>query len=189
MIIRKLLQVDQISAHKCPLFIIHDNVKLGVVSVQSLSHVWLFVTPWTAACQVSVSSTISQSLLKLMSIESMMPSNHFILCCPLLALNLSQHQRSFLIGQLFASGGQSIGVSASASVLPMNIQGRFALGLAGLISLQSKDLSRVVSSTTIQKHQLGKKVLKCWIIGNKLYQCWYLHEMDSYTNNSYSQNL
>ena len=56
------------------------------VSVQSLSHVWLFVTPWTAACQASLSITSSQSLLKLMSIESVMPSNHLILCHPLLLL-------------------------------------------------------------------------------------------------------
>ena len=59
---------------------------LSVVVVQSLSHVWLFVTPWTAACQASLSITISQSLLKLMSIESVMPSNHFILCHPFLLL-------------------------------------------------------------------------------------------------------
>ena len=130
-----------------------DAGLIKVCCVQLLSRVHPLVTPWTAVHQASLYFTICQSLLKLMSIESMMPSNHFILCCPLLALNLSQHQRSFLIGQLFASGGQSIGVSASASVLPMNIQGRFALGLAGLISLQSKDLSRVFSSTTIQKHQ------------------------------------
>ena len=56
-------------------------------SVQSLSHVWLFATPWTAACQTSLSITNSQSLLKLMSIELVMPSNHFMLCCPLLLLS------------------------------------------------------------------------------------------------------
>ena len=55
-------------------------------SVHSLSQVWLFVTPWTAACQASLSITNSQSLLKLMSIESVMPSNHLILCCPRLLL-------------------------------------------------------------------------------------------------------
>ena len=55
-------------------------------SIQSLSHVWLFVTPWTAACQASLSITNSQSLLKIMSIKSVMPSNHLILCCPLLFL-------------------------------------------------------------------------------------------------------
>ena len=60
---------------------------------------------------------------------------------------------SFPMSQFFASGGQSSGVSASASVLPMNIQGWFPLGLTGLISLQSKGLSRVFSNTTVQKHQ------------------------------------
>ena len=70
------------------------------------------------------------------------------------AFNLSQHQ-SFQMSQLFTSGGQSIGVSASASVLPMNIQGWFLLWLTGLISLQSKGLSRVFSNTTVQKHQFS----------------------------------
>ena len=69
------------------------------------------------------------------------------------AFNLSQDQRSFPMGQFFTSGGQSIGVSASASVLPMNIQYSFPLGLTGWISLQSKGLSRVFSNITIQKHQ------------------------------------
>ena len=60
---------------------------------------------------------------------------------------------SFLMSQFFASGGQSIGASAIASVLPMNIQGWFPLGWTDLISLQSKGLSRVFSNTTVQKHQ------------------------------------
>ena len=85
-------------------------------------------TPRTAACQASLSFTISWSFLKLMSIESVMPSNHLTLCCPLLLFppfNLSQHQGLF---QFSTSGGQSIGVSASASVLPLNIQDWFPLG-------------------------------------------------------------
>ena len=69
------------------------------------------------------------------------------------ALNLSQHQGLFPVSQLFASHGQSIGASASASVLPMNGQGWFRIGLTGLISLLSKRLSRVFSNTTVQKHQ------------------------------------
>ena len=104
-------------------------------------------SPWTAACQASLSS-ISWSLLKHRSIESVMPSNHLILCCPLLLL-----PSIFPMSQLFASGGQSIRVSALASVLPVNIQGWFSLRLTGWISLQSKGLSRVFSSTTVQKHQ------------------------------------
>ena len=89
-----------------------------------------------------------------MSIESVMPSNHPILCCPLLLLpSVFASIRVFSKSQLFASGGQSIGTSASASVLPMNIQGWYPLGLTGLISLLSKGLSGVFSSTTVQKHQ------------------------------------
>ena len=96
-----------------------------VIVIQALSHVWLFGTPWTAACQASLSFTISQSLLKLMSIESVMPSNHLILCHPLLLHSIFPSIRVFFNRQLFASGGQSIRASASASVLPMNIQGWF----------------------------------------------------------------
>ena len=95
----------------------------------------------------------SRSLLKLMSIESVMPSNHLILCCPLLLLpSTFPTSGSFQMSQLFTSRGQSTGVLASASVLPMNIQDWFPLGLTGLISLQSKGLSRVFSNTTVQKH-------------------------------------
>ena len=119
--------------------------RLQFSSVQSLSHVRPFATPWTAARQASLSFTISQSSLKLMSIESVMPSNHLILCCPLL-LSIFPALGSLLMSQLFASSGQSIGAPASASVLPMNIQGLFLLELTGLISLQSKGLLRVFSS-------------------------------------------
>ena len=119
-------------------------------SIQSFSHVLFFVTPWTAACQASLSITSFQSLIRLMSIESVIPSNHLILCHPLQTYPASG---SFVISQFFASGGQSIGASASASVLPMNIQNWFPLGWTGLISLQSRGLSRVFSITTVQKHQ------------------------------------
>ena len=121
--------------------------------VQSLNHVWLFVTPWTAAHQASLSITNSQSLLKLMSIESVMPSNHFSSSVLPFSFCLQSFPSSgsFPMSWLFPSGGQSIG--ASASVLPMNIQSRFTLGLTGLISLMSKGLSRVFSSTEIQRHQ------------------------------------
>ena len=107
-----------------------------------------------AACQASLSFTISQSLLKLMSIELVMPFNHLILCCSLSScLQSFPASGSFLMSWLFSSGGQSIGPSTSASVLPMNIQGLFPLGLTGWISLQSKGLSRVFSNTRFQKHQ------------------------------------
>ena len=126
-----------------------------VVVVQPLSCVRLFVTPWIAVCQVSLSLPVSQSLLKLMSIELVMPSNHFVLCHPLL-LPLQAFPASgfFPMSRLFASGGQSIGASASASVLPMTIQSWFPLGLTGLISLQSKGLSTVFPNTTVRKHQI-----------------------------------
>ena len=124
------------------------------VVVQSLCHVRLFVTRWTAARQASPSFTISWSLLKLMSIESVMPSNHLILCLPFSShLQSFPASGSFPMNWFFASRGQSTGASASASVLLMNIQGLFPLGLSGWISLLSKGLSRVFSSTTIQKHQ------------------------------------
>ena len=123
-------------------------------SVQSLSSVWLFATPWTTAHQASLSITISWSLLKLMSIE--------LWCHPTISssvvpfsscLQSFLESGSFQMSQLSASGGQSIGVSASASVLPMNIRDWFSLGWTGWISLQFKGLSRVFSNTTGQKHQ------------------------------------
>ena len=127
------------------------------VVLQSLSHIQLFETPWTAARQASLPFTISRSLLKLTSIESVMLSNHFILCHPLLLLPPVFPQPpeagSFPMSLLFLSGGQNIGASASASVLPMNIQDWSPLGWTGWISLQSKGLSRVLSNTTVWKHQ------------------------------------
>ena len=108
--------------------------------------------PWTTARQASLSVTNSQSLLKLMSVESVMPSNYLILCRPLLLPpSIFPSIRSFQMSQLFASGGQSIG--PSASVLPMNIQDWFPLGWTGWISLLSQGLLRVFSNTTVQKHQ------------------------------------
>ena len=109
-----------------------------------LSCVRFFVTPWTAAGQASLSFTMSWCLLKLMSVESMMPSNHLILCRPLLLL-------PSVLSQLFSSGGQSIRASALASVLLMNIQDWFPLELTGLISLQSKRFSRVFSNHASSK--------------------------------------
>ena len=132
----------------------HSSVQFS--SVQLLSRIQLFATPWTAACQAFLSITNSHSLPKLTSIESMMPSKHLILCCPLLLLPSSfPTSGSFQMSQLqlFASGGQNTGVSALTSVLPMNTQDRFPPGWTGWISLQSKGLSRVFSNTTVQKHQ------------------------------------
>ena len=112
------------------------------------------MTPWTATCQASLCFTFCWSLLKLMSTDSMMPSNHPILCHPLiLCPQYFPASESFPMSCLFTSGGQSIGTSALASVLPMNIQSQFILGLTGLISFQSKELSRVFSSTTVRNNQ------------------------------------
>ena len=143
--------------------------------VQSLSHVRLFVTPWTAARQTSLSITNSQSLPKLMSIESVMPSNHFILCRPLSSCPQSFPASGFFsVSQFFASGGQSMGVSASASVLPMNIQDWFPLGLTGWISLQSKGLPRVFSNTKVQKYLFFGTQLSLW--SNSHIQTWLLEK-------------
>ena len=108
----------------------------------------LSATSCTAAHQASLSFIISLSLLKLMSIESVMPSNHLIFfpSCPQSFTALL----SFSVNQLFTSGGQSIEVSVS--VLAVNIQGLFPVGLTGLIRLLPKELSRIFSSTTVQKH-------------------------------------
>ena len=126
------------------------------VVAHSLSCVQLFVIPWTAAHQASLSCTMSQSLLKLMSIFFSHQCHPTILSSVVWfsCLQSFSASGSFPMSRFFASGGQSIEVSASASVLPMNIQDWFPLGLTGLISLQSKRLSRVFSNTTVQKHQL-----------------------------------
>ena len=108
-------------------------------SVQLLNHVQLFVTPCTAAHQSSLSITKSQSLLKFISIESVMKSNHLSLCRPVPFFSCVQSVQasgSFTVSKFFTSGGQSIGASASALVLPMNTKDWFPLGLTGLIASQ-----------------------------------------------------
>ena len=103
---------------------------------------------WTVACQTSLFIANSRSLLKLMSIESVMPSNHLILCHPLLLSSIFPSIRVFSNESVLRITGQSIGVSVSASVLPMNIQDWYPLGLTGWISLQSKGLNRSKSRDT-----------------------------------------
>ena len=128
--------------------------RLDCVQFSSVSHVWLFATPWTAARQASLSittarlypnpcplsqwchPTISSSVIPLSPCPQSFPASGF-----------------FQISQLFTSGGQSIGVSALASVLPMNTQDWSPLGWTGWIAMQSKGLSRVFSNTTVQKRQ------------------------------------
>ena len=132
----------------------YETVYHVVVVVQLPSCVQLCATPWTIAHQVSLSFTIFWSLLRLMSLSWW--------CHPIISSSVAPFSscpqsfpasESFPTSQLFTSGGSSIRVSASASVLPMSIQGWLALGWVGLISLQSKGLSRVFSSTTIWKYQ------------------------------------
>ena len=116
-----------------------EKLAINLASVQFSRSVRLFATPWTAACQPSLSIINFQSLLRLMSIKSVMPSNQLILHHPLLLPpSIFLRIGSFQMSQFFASGSQSIG--ASASVLPMNTQGWIPLGLTDLISLQSKGL-------------------------------------------------
>ena len=126
------------------------KILLIATSVQSLSHVWLFATPWTAARQASL------SIITPRAYSNSYPSRWW--CHPTISSSvapISSHLQSFPasgsfpMSQFFASGGQSIGVLASASVFPMNIQDWFPLGLTGWISLQSKGLSRVFSNTTV----------------------------------------
>ena len=126
-----------------------------IAVVQLLSHVQRFVSPQIAAFQVSVSSTISRGLHRFLSTESVMLSNHLIFWHSLFLLP-SWLPSIFPSTKVFsndsASSSQSIGTSASATVLPMNIQDWFPLGWTGWISLLSKGLSRVFSSTTAQRH-------------------------------------
>ena len=125
-----------------------------VVVDQSLSHVRLFVTPWTAAHQASLSFTISQY-----SNSLIISFNHLISFISSSVTLFSSCPQSFPasgscpMSWLFISDSQSFGASALASVLPMNIQGWLPFGLTGLIYLLSKGLSRVFSNTTVQKHQ------------------------------------
>ena len=127
------------------------RVTRNIVVVQSLSCVQFFAAPWTAACLASLSVLISRNLLKLMSIELVMPSNHLILCRPLLLLpSVFPSVRFFSNKLALYIRWPKYCFSISS---PMNIQDRFPLRLTGLISLQSKGLSRVFSNTTVQKHQ------------------------------------
>ena len=133
-------------------------------SVQfSLSRVWLFVTPWIAARQASLSITNSQSLLKLMSLESVMPSIHLILCHPLLLLpSILPSIRVFSNGSLLCIRWPQYWSFSFSISLPMNIQDWFPLGWTGWICLLSKGLSRVFSNTTVQKHQFFGAQLSSW---------------------------
>ena len=121
-------------------------------SIQSLSCVWLFATPWIAACQASLSITNSWSSLRLMSIESVMPSSHLILCLPLLLLPpIPPSIRDFSNESTLCTRWPKY--SALASFLPKKSQCWSSSEWTGWISLQSKGLSRVFFNTIVQKHQ------------------------------------
>ena len=129
-------------------------IRLIFSSVQSLSHVPLFQTPWSATCQASLSVANSWSLLKVMSIESVMPSNHVIIVPFSSCLQSFPASGSLQMSQFFTSGGQSIDISASASVLLVNIQEWFPLGLTGWISLLARD-----SWSLLQHHSSKASIL------------------------------
>ena len=155
----------------------HMALSCAIVVGPSLSHVRPFATPWTAAHQASLSFTISRSLLKVMSIESPMPSNHLILCRPLLLPSIFPSIRVLFNELALPIRWQNIGASASTSELPMHIQGWFPLGLTGLISWLSKGLSRIFSSTTVRKHQFFSTHPSLWYNSyictlSELSRCW-----------------
>ena len=152
----------------------HVSSQATVVTVvQLLSHVQLFATSWTAACQAFLSFTVSWNLLKFMSTESVIPSNHLILCRPLLLL-----PRIFPSIRVFYNESDlhirlpKYWSCSFSIVLPMNIQGLFPLGLTGLLFLLSKGFSRVFSGTKVWKHQFFGAQPSLW--SNSHIRTWLL---------------
>ena len=146
-----LLQVNQTLTFD---FVIILSRTYSVSSVQSLSRVLLFVTPWITACQASLSITNSRSSLKLMSIESVMPSSHLILCRPLLLLPLIPPSIRVFSNESALLIRWPKYWSLSFSISPSNeYSGLISFRMDCWISLQSKGLSRVFFNTTVQKHQ------------------------------------
>ena len=150
-----------------------------VVFVQLISRVWLFVTPWTVGFQAPYPS------LSLRACSNSCPLSWW--CHPTISSSVAPFSScpqsfpvsgSFTVSQLFASGGQSTGASASASVPPMSIQGWFPLGLTGLISSLSKRLSRVFSSTTVQKHQFFSISFLYGPTHTSIHDYWKNHSFD-----------
>ena len=144
-------------------------------SVQSLSHVWPFVTPWTALRQASLSVTNSCSLLKLMSIKSMMPSNHLFLCCPLLLLpSILSSIRVFSSESVLCIRWPKY-CSFSFSISPSNEYSELiSFRMHYLISLKSKRLSRVSSNSKGQKHHFFGAQLSLW--SNSHIHTWLLEK-------------
>ena len=153
-----MVHLSQLMSHCCYIIInwciTQWNTQFSSVVQSCLT---LCQTPWATALKAFLSITNSWSLPKLMSIESVMPASHFIICCLLIFLPLIFPRiRVFSNESFFASGGQSIGVSASTSVFPMNTQVWFPLGWTGWISWQSKGLSRL-----LQYHSSKTLILQC----------------------------
>ena len=129
------------------------SIAAAAVVVQSLSHIRLFATPWNPACQTSLSTTYSWSPPKPMCIESVMPSNHLILCRPLLLTSIFPSIRVFSNESVLYIRWPKYW-SFSFSISPSNeYSGLISFRMTGLISLESKGFSRVFSNTTVQKHQ------------------------------------
>ena len=163
-----------------------------MVLVQSLSHVQPFATSWTAA---QIPSSLSPGICSnSCTLSRWCPSKHLILCHPLLLLSsVFPSIGSFPVSWLFASGGQNIGASASASVLPMNIWGWFLLGLTCFICLPSKGLWGVFSSSTDRKHQFFDTQLSLWSNSQERITLWSSNSKSRYKriktrdSNRYSQ--
>ena len=134
------------------------------IALQSPSCVWLSATRWTAAHQASLSLTISWSLPKFMSISLLMPSSHLILWCPHLLPSIFPASVTFPVSQLIASDDSKKywSLFQHLSVPPTSIQGWFPLRFTGLISLLSKGLSGVFSSTAVQRYQLFHAPCPLW---------------------------
>ena len=142
---------------------VHALFSMLISSVQSLSHVQLFATPWTAARLASPSITNSRVYSNSCSLSRWCHTSISSSVIPFSSrLQSFSASGSFPMSQFFTSGGQSIGVSASASVLAMNIQDWFPFGWTGWISLQSKGLSRVFFNTIVQKYQFFGTQLSSW---------------------------
>ena len=151
---------DRVSGSSLPWKLVRLTCHFNIV-VHSLSCVRFFAAPWTTSCHASVSLTISWSLLKLMSSELMMPNNHLILCCPLRLLpsvfpSIQVFSSDFTL-RIRWSKYWSFSISPSNEYL-----GLFLLGLAGLISLQSRGLSRVFASTTVQNIRFFGALPSLW---------------------------
>ena len=143
------------------------NMVLRFPVVQSLNHIWLFAVPWTTAHQASLSFTISWILLRLLSIESVMPSNHLILCHPLLLLHpIFPSIRVFSNELALSIRWPKYWSFRFTSVLPLNIQDWFPLGLTTLITLLSKGFSRVFSNATVQKQHFFNTQPYLWSNSN-----------------------